>query len=161
MKKFKIIYTGILVTLFSIAGPAGCSKQESGSLFGTIIGAGIGMAIAGNDHDARVVGAMFGGVAGAALGASIGKSLDKADRAAMNNARYNSLEHTRSGQTTAWHNPDTGHSGTYVAKPASQERRSGKYCREYQQTVTIGGEVKEAYGKACRQADGSWKIENS
>lgn len=161
MRSLKVIYTGVLVTLFSIAGPAGCTKQESGTLFGSIIGAGLGMAIAGNDHDARIVGAMFGGVAGAALGSSIGKSLDRADKIAMNNARYNALENSRSGERSTWHNPDTGHSGTYTPRRAKQDSTSGKYCREFQQTVTIGGELQEAYGKACRQRDGSWKIISS
>jgi surface antigen len=35
---------------------------------------------------------------------------------------------------------------------------SGKYCREFQQTVTIGGKTEQAYGTACRQPDGSWQI---
>ena len=37
---------------------------------------------------------------------------------------------------------------------------SGQPCREYQQTVTIGGKTEEAYGTACRQPDGTWKIVN-
>ena len=35
---------------------------------------------------------------------------------------------------------------------------SGQYCREYLQTVVIGGQQQQAYGTACRQPDGSWKI---
>jgi hypothetical protein len=31
-------------------------------------------------------------------------------------------------------------------------------CREFQQTITVGGQTQEAYGTACRQSDGSWKI---
>lgn len=30
-------------------------------------------------------------------------------------------------------------------------------CREYQTTVTIDGKPQKAYGKACRQPDGTWK----
>ena len=33
------------------------------------------------------------------------------------------------------------------------------YCREYQHTVTIDGKQEKAYGTACRQPDGSWKIQ--
>jgi len=33
-------------------------------------------------------------------------------------------------------------------------------CREYQQTITVGGRTERAYGTACKQADGSWKIIN-
>ena len=31
------------------------------------------------------------------------------------------------------------------------------YCREYQQQVTIGGVLRNIYGTACQQADGSWQ----
>lgn len=35
---------------------------------------------------------------------------------------------------------------------------NGTYCREYQQTVTVGGRLQDSYGTACQQPDGSWKI---
>ena len=31
-------------------------------------------------------------------------------------------------------------------------------CREFQQTIMIGGQPQQAYGTACRQQDGTWKI---
>jgi hypothetical protein len=34
------------------------------------------------------------------------------------------------------------------------------YCREYQATTTIGGQVNKSFGTACLQPDGSWKIIN-
>lgn len=38
------------------------------------------------------------------------------------------------------------------------QQAGGQYCREYQQTVTVGGRTERAHGIACRQPDGSWKI---
>ena len=35
---------------------------------------------------------------------------------------------------------------------------SGSYCREYQREVIINGQPVAAYGRACQQPDGSWKI---
>ncbi len=35
---------------------------------------------------------------------------------------------------------------------------SGRLCREYQKTVTIGGRQESAYGTACRNGDGSWSL---
>jgi surface antigen len=35
---------------------------------------------------------------------------------------------------------------------------SGRYCREFQQTITGGGKAEQAYGKACQQPDGAWGI---
>lgn len=34
----------------------------------------------------------------------------------------------------------------------------GRYCREFQQTVEIGGRMEQAYGTACQQPDGSWQV---
>jgi hypothetical protein len=31
-------------------------------------------------------------------------------------------------------------------------------CREFQQTVTIGGQAQQAFGTTCQQADGTWKV---
>lgn len=39
-----------------------------------------------------------------------------------------------------------------AAKPADEPE-----CREYQTTVMIDGKPQKAYGKACRQPDGTWK----
>ena len=67
------------------------------------------------------------------------------------------LETAPSGQTVSWRNPDSGNSGTITPEPAVQ-RDSGEYCREYQQTITVAGRSEQAFGTACRQPDGSWKI---
>jgi len=54
-------------------------------------------------------------------------------------------------------NPDTGYSGSFT--PTRTYRvADGRYCCEYVQTVMIGGEEHQAYGTACRQPDGAWKI---
>jgi hypothetical protein len=34
----------------------------------------------------------------------------------------------------------------------------GQYCREYTKTIRVGGVLKSAYGTACLQPDGDWKI---
>lgn len=36
--------------------------------------------------------------------------------------------------------------------------RADDYCREYTRTVTVGGYSQEAYGTACYEPDGSWRI---
>ena len=69
------------------------------------------------------------------------------------------LETNPTGQSSTWNNPDSGNSGTFTPTRTSYTD-SGQPCREYQQTVTIGGETQPAYGTACRQADGSWHIVN-
>lgn len=34
----------------------------------------------------------------------------------------------------------------------------GRYCREYQSTLIVGGMSQPGYGTACLQPDGSWRI---
>lgn len=159
MKKIKMAL--ILSGVMTLAACEPGSKQEFGTLLGAIGGAAVGSALGDNgDGTTHFFAVAAGTVAGAAIGSSIGKSLDEADRMAMERQRQVALETYPSGQTGTWHNPDSGNSGTYQPRPAYQDR-TGAYCREYQQTITVGGKTEAAYGKACRQPDGTWKIVNS
>lgn len=63
------------------------------------------------------------------------------------------------GTYSTWENPDTGHAGSFTPTRTYQ-RPTGQYCREYQQTIRVGGEVQESYGTACREPDGTWRIVN-
>ena len=59
------------------------------------------------------------------------------------------------GQAITWN--DGGASGSVVALRDGKST-SGRYCREFQQTVTVGGKAEQAYGTACQQPDGAWEI---
>lgn len=156
MKKTKIAL--ILVGILTLTACEPGSKQEFGTLLGAIGGAAIGSAIGDNgDGTTHFFAVAAGTLAGAAIGSSIGKSLDDADRMAMTRNRQVALETYPSGQASTWYNPDTGNSGSMRPQPAYQDK-TGSYCREYQQTITVGGKTENAYGKACRQHDGTWKI---
>lgn len=156
----KIKFAVVLLSVVSLSACEQGSKQGFGTILGAIGGAAVGSAIGGNNNGTgKVIAVAMGTLAGAAIGSSIGKSLDKADRQAMVQSRQAALETYPTGQTATWYNPDTGNSGSYVPRPAYQNN-DGRYCREYQQTITVGGKVEEAYGKACRQPDGTWKIES-
>ncbi|HLO78980.1 MAG TPA: RT0821/Lpp0805 family surface protein, partial [Magnetospirillum sp.] len=58
-----------------------------------------------------------------------------------------------------WNNPDSGHYGT-VTPTRTYEAAPGQYCREYQQTINVGGQEQRSFGTACRQSDGSWRVQN-
>ncbi|MEE8499136.1 MAG: RT0821/Lpp0805 family surface protein, partial [Kiloniellales bacterium] len=94
---------------------------------------------------------------GALIGSEIGRSMDEVDRMRAEQA-YNQAATAPIGQTIAWDNPDTGNSGTVVAIREGT-KNTGEYCREFQQTVVIGGRQEDAYGVACRRPDGSWEIQ--
>ena len=134
----------------------GQGQKQTG---GTLIGAGLG-ALAGSQigsGSGQLAAVAIGALAGAFLGNEVGKSLDRADKAAMERSTQRALETAPSGQTVAWRNPDSGNSGTITPEPAVR-RDSGEFCRDYQQTITVAGRSEQAYGTACRQPDGSWKI---
>lgn len=44
--------------------------------------------------------------------------------------------------------------------PAPAPREPQAYCREYTKEIIIDGETQTAYGTACMQADGSWRLVN-
>ena len=67
------------------------------------------------------------------------------------------IENARTGETSTWKNPDSGHSGS-ITPTNTFQNANGQYCREYQQTINVGGQKEQGYGTACRQPDGSWKI---
>jgi len=151
--------TAVIVVAF-VLPLASCTKEESGTLLGAIGGAVVGSAIGGKGGGTgKVIAVAAGTLAGAYIGKEIGKSLDQADRQAMQQQTQHSLENTISGETTNWHNPDSGNSGTITPQPAFTSKTE-EHCREYQQTVTVAGKTETAYGTACRQEDGTWKISN-
>jgi surface antigen len=153
MKKVASIIA-IAVIVGACAGDQG-QKQTGGTLIGAGLGALVGSQIGSGKGQLAAV--AIGALAGAYVGSEVGKSLDRADKVAMQNSTQRALETAPSGQTVAWRNPDSGNSGTITPRPAARSR-SGQYCREYQQTITVDGRSEQAYGTACRQADGSWKI---
>ena len=148
----------ILAGVLSISLLTACADQGPKQNVGTVLG-GIGGAVAGSQFGGgtgRLVGVAIGTLAGAFLGSEIGKSLDKADRTYA--AKANEQAQTAPvGKQITWSNPDTGNHGTVVPTREGNDS-SGNLCREYQTTVTVGGKTEQAYGTACRQADGSWKV---
>ena len=129
-------------------------KAVLGSLLGGAAGAGIAAAAGGG------TGAMLGaGLGGMLIGGLIGNRLDARDKKMASQAAQQAFENNRAGQSTAWTNPDNGHSGT-ITPTRTTQLANGQYCREYKQTVSIGGEQHQAYGTACRQPDGTWQIQS-
>ena len=142
----------------SLAACEAAQKEQLGALFGGAAGAVIGAQV--GDGKGQLAAVAVGAVAGALIGSEIGKSLDRADQLYMQQTAQRSLDSSPAGTTSTWQNPDSGHSGT-VTPTRTYKKNNGEYCREFQQTVTIGGNIEEAYGTACRQEDGTWMIVNS
>lgn len=125
---------------------------------GTVLGA-VGGAVAGAQFGhgtGRLAATALGTLLGAFVGHEVGESLDRADVLAAQRAEQNAYQ-APIGQSIAWNNPESGNSGTIVPVRDGTDS-GGNYCREYQQTVVVGGRTESAYGRACRQPDGSWKV---
>ncbi len=152
-------FTVVFAATLSLA--ACVSDQGDKQTLGTLIGAGLG-GLAGSQVGSgtgQLVAIGAGVLLGGLLGNEVGKSLDKADIAYAERNAQETLEYQPTGSTATWINPDSGNSGS-ITPTATYQSAGGEYCREYQQTVTVGGDEQSAYGTACRQPDGSWKLVN-
>jgi len=135
---------------------SGCTtvptQEEQGVIIGAIAGGILGYQI--GDGSGQAIATMVGTMAGAMIGGSIGRHMDEQDQ--MNTSL--ALENVRTGVPTTWRNPDTGYE--YAVTPTNTYETDSGPCREYTMDATIGGKTEQVYGTACRQADGSWKVQN-
>ncbi len=128
------------------------AKTLTGGAFGAA-GGGLLASALGGGPAGIAAGVLLGGLAGGA----VGSALDDQDRRTAAATTQKTLETAPSGTTSTWNNPDKGTSGS-VTPIKTYQNPDGQYCREYEQTVTIGGKKQNSYGTACRQPDGSWKL---
>jgi surface antigen len=133
----------------------GGSHQPGGTILGGIVGAAIGSQIGGGKGRLAAVG--VGTLIGALVGRDIGRTMDDADRGYATGSFGHAMEYAPTCSTITWNNPRSGSNGA-VTPTHTYEPEPGRYCREFQQEVVIGGQIQDAYGTACRQPDGSWEI---
>lgn len=132
------------------------SKSDLGTALGGAAGAWMGSNIGGGTGNTVAI--ATGTLLGAALGRSVGQSLDRADLNYYNQTSQKAMEIGQPGQSFPWQNPASGVSGS-VTPSNYYQNSAGQYCREYTQNINIGGRLEEGHGIACRQPDGSWKIQ--
>ena len=149
-----------LIPAVLAAALVGCSNSGNGEkeFGGTLVGAGLG-GLAGSQiggGTGKLVAAGAGVLLGGLLGNQVGKSLDNADRVQMQQAQQTAYA-APVGQQITWNNPQSGHTGTITPTRDGRDA-NGAYCREFQQTINVGGQPQQGYGTACQQPDGSWKI---
>lgn len=127
-------------------GIGGLTGAALGGLLGAQFGSGTG----------RLAATGAGVLIGALTGSAIGRSMDDVDRLRANEAIRSSYS-SPLGETIDWHNPRSGNFGS-VTPIRDGTSSSGRYCREYQQSITVSGRSEQGYGVACRQPDGTWRI---
>lgn len=155
MKRLLVV---MMILIFATACAPNMGPKETG---GAVIGAGTGALIGSQigGGTGQLVAVAVGTLAGALIGQSVGQSLDRADNLAMQSTAQQTLEHNPSYQPGQWVNPDSGNQGS-LTPTRTYQLASGQYCREYSQEVMVAGVQQQAYGTACRETDGSWRITN-
>lgn len=146
---------GILLLATLLAAPTGCAtKGQTGAVIGGLGGAAVGGQL--GPKDKRRQNALIGAAVGALLGYIAGNELDKYDREQVSAA----LEHSPSGRTTSWVNPDTGRAYSVTPAPA-YTAPTNDVCRDFTLTgQDSSGRPETIHTKACRNAYGQWVLMN-
>lgn len=141
-----------LLAVLSLVGCTEVTNEGVGSVAGGVAGGILGSQI--GSGSGQVAATVVGAFAGAVLGGKIGEHMDRQDKLNMERA----LETSPTGKRSSWKNPDSGNQ--YSVTPTRTYYRQEQPCREYTTYANIGGKKEQIYGKACRQADGSWRVMN-
>lgn len=149
-KSFQAALVGLMVML------AGCSEGQMGKReVGAVLG-GAGGGVLGSQFGSgagRTAATIAGVIIGGGLGSYLGQQMDENDRVKVSQA----LEYNPAGETLPWRNSSTGRD--YAVTPAAPYQAStGQYCREFTQRIQVDNRQETAYGTACRQQDGTWRI---
>lgn len=155
MNMQKIGLIGLLALGLAACEPGAGPKQQIGTVGGAIAGGLAGSAF--GSGSGRLVAVGIGTLLGSMAGGEVGRSLDRADRLYLERTTGHALEYGPSGIAQTWRNPDSGNYGAVTPRPAYQTPQ-GQNCREYQQTITVGGRTEQGYGTACRDSAGNWRI---
>ena len=132
------------------------NKETIGTIGGAVAGGLLGSQVGGGRGQMIATG--VGTLLGAWAGNSIGESLDKADYAYARQAEQRAYT-APIGQQISWNNPESGNYGT-VTPVRQGTMQNGNECREYEQTIYVGGRAETGVGVACKMADGRWEVQN-
>jgi surface antigen len=89
--------------------------------------------------------------------APLARRLDPADRRQIRETTQRTLEAVPSGQPVAWRNPFSRNAGSVVVMRTFRD--GGRWCRSFEQSVSVDGETRRGRGTACRRSDGSaWDV---
>jgi len=146
----------VLASVFMV-GVSGCTsyqgqQERAGMVIGGALGGLLGSQV--GQGSGRTAAIIVGTLGGAYIGGAIGHSMDETDR--IKTAK--TLETVRTGVSSSWKNPDTGNS--YAVTPTRTFETTSGPCREYTIDARIEGRKQQVYGTACRQPDGSWRVQN-
>jgi surface antigen len=126
---------------------------QAGALGGAAFG-GLIAALASANPAWIAASVIMGGVAGGALGNYLGK--DNAEKHVATN--LNALNTLGAGQTASWNDTQSGSSGSTTVNRVFTAA-NGQTCKAYTETVKTPQRTVTEQATACRQSDGSWKVQ--
>jgi surface antigen len=144
----------ILAGCTTYGGQPQVTQEQAGMVIGGALGGLLGAQVDDDHQQGRTIAIIAGTLAGAAIGGSIGRSMDDTDR--LKTAR--TLETVRTGVPSRWRNPDTGNA--YEVTPTRTFETAAGPCRDYAIDAMVDGRMDKVHGTACRQPDGSWRVQN-
>lgn len=133
------------------------------------VGTGLGAVVGGiiGNQFGRGSGRAAATVGGVVLGGIIGNKIakdscrdDRHDAYYYNGTYYDAFNDPDDDREWEWRNPYNDHYG-YIRAGEYYEDGWEDYdgpCREFTQRVYVDGRWQRAWGVACRQRDGSWRI---
>lgn len=148
---FAKTFAPVAVAVVLLAGCSTSGSKDGGSASGGPV-INTQMGTGSEKLNATGVGTLLG----AFVGRDIAGSLDAEDQQAASKAMTRAYA-IPLGEVTQWSNPKSGNSGT-ITTTREGYTTANTYCREFRQAVTVKGKTELAYGTACKQADGGWKI---
>ena len=146
----KILLLPVFISLSLVSCSGETPNQDVGTIVGSIAGGIIGSQI--GDGEGRVAATAIGATVGGILGSNVGASMDELNRMKMSKA----LEETKTNHSRSWVDPDTN--AKYTIKPTKTIDINNKVCRNFTMSVVIDGKLETAFGVACRDDKGIWKI---
>ena len=152
----------ICIAALGAALLTGCQTMSQNETAGALLG-GVAGAVLGNQFgsgDGRVAMTAIGAVIGATVGAQIAESLDAASQQQANVATQQALNTAPVGGTVTWDNPanTTGPASGSTVITRAGVNDAGRTCREFRQTITVGGQQETGVGVACLAGDGNWDL---
>lgn len=138
----------ILPLLLLVSACAMSPREQVGTVLGGAAGGIAGSQIGGGAG--RTAAIIVGALIGSHVGREIGRSIDRTDELKAQQA----LEQDR---RATWVNPDTNAQVT-VDPGRTYRGANDQYCREYSTDIVVAGRVEHGYGTACREPDGSWRM---
>ncbi|MES1926714.1 RT0821/Lpp0805 family surface protein [Salinisphaera sp. T31B1] len=152
MTKTISLVAAMLLSMATITGCANWQNSDTGTVLGGVAGGALGSQI--GSGTGTTIATVVGTLAGAALGNRVGSRFDQRDRNQFGTA----LESNQTGNTSTWTNPDTNNN--YSVTPTNTYNSGSQPCRNFTMNANVDGKPEKVNGTACRQSDGTWKVQS-